>query len=310
MKRNRRNFISTAAVGFAAGTSALSAMFNRRKLRLGGPAFIDSKDPAEVAEAHSKLGYRAAYCPNIQIHEKDLISAYRSEFSKRDIVIAEAGAWVNLLDADPVKRKKNFDFVAEKLALADEIGALCCVDIAGSYNPTNWAGPHPDNLSQRFFDETVENVRGLLKEVKPRRAKFTIEMMGWAIPTTSQEYLRLIKAVDHKMFGVHVDVCNMINSPEKIYANTGLIQECFSKLGPWIVSCHAKDVAWVEELQVRFREVIPGTGHLDYRTYISEISKLDQDVPLMMEHLQKPEEYAQGADFIRKTAAEIGLSFE
>ncbi len=63
------------------------------------------------------------------------------------MVIAEVGRWCNLLDADPEKRRQNLETVTEGLALAEAIGARCCVDIAGSFNPTSWFGPHPDNLS-------------------------------------------------------------------------------------------------------------------------------------------------------------------
>src|SRR3712207_7752624 len=40
-------------------------------------------------------------------------------------------------------------------------------------------GPHPKNLSPEFFDATVENCRSIIDSVKPKRTKFTLEMMGW-----------------------------------------------------------------------------------------------------------------------------------
>ena len=59
----------------------------------------------------------------------------------------------------PEKRRTNQQYVAERMALAEAVGARCCVDIAGSYNPTVWYGPNPKNLSREFFDATVENCR-------------------------------------------------------------------------------------------------------------------------------------------------------
>ncbi len=72
--------------------------------------------------------------------------------------------------------------------MADEIGALCCVDIAGSFSAESWFGPHPDNLSQKHFDESVENARKIIDAVKPKRAKFSYEMMGWALPDSADSY--------------------------------------------------------------------------------------------------------------------------
>jgi sugar phosphate isomerase/epimerase len=230
-------------------------------------------------------------------------------FASENVVIAEVGAWVNMLDPDAGKRAKNLRYVAERLALAEAVGARCCPDIAGSYNPAVWYGPHPKNLSQEFFDATVENCRHVIDEVKPKRTKFTIEMMGWSIPDGPDSYLKLIRAVDRPAFAVHMDVCNGINSPAKFYQSAEFISECFHKLGPWIASCHAKDLQWVTELNVHFLEVVPGRGEVDYRAYLTELSKLSVDAPLMLEHLKTAEEYDEGKRYIMKVAGELGLAF-
>ena len=62
-------------------------------------------------------------------------------------------------------------------------------------------------------------------------------------------------------------------------------------------------------MQMHFEEVVPGRGDLDYRTYLRELSKLPVDAPLMLEHLKTPEEYEEGANFIRKVGTELGLAF-
>ena len=97
-----------------------------------------------------------------------------------------------MLDPDPAKRAANLRYVTERLALAEAVGARCCVDIAGSFNPTVWYGPHPKNLSQEFFDATVENCRKVIDAVKPRATTFSIEMMGWSLPDGPDAYLKLI----------------------------------------------------------------------------------------------------------------------
>ena len=175
--------------------------------------------------------------------------------------------------------------------------------------PTVWYGAHPKNLSQEFFDATVENCRKVIDAVKPRATKFSIEMMGWSLPDGPDAYLKLIRAVDRPAFAVHMDVCNAVNSPARFYGNAEFTRECFAKLGRWIVSCHAKDLAFVPEYNVHFREVVPGRGEIDYATYLRELSKLPVDAPLMLEHLQTPEEYTEGREYIRAVGARIGIAF-
>jgi sugar phosphate isomerase/epimerase len=214
-----------------------------------------------------------------------------------------------MLDPDSQKRADNLKYVTDRLALAEAVEARCCVDIAGSYNATVWYGAHPKNLSSEFFDATVENCRTVIDAVTPRRTTFSIEMMGWSLPEGPDSYLELIRAVDRPAFAVHMDVCNGINSPKRFYNNAQFISECFSKLGQWIVSCHAKDLAWIPEYNVHFKEVVPGKGEIDYATYLRELSKLSVDAPLMLEHLQNADEYTEAREHIRAVGGRIGIPF-
>ncbi len=294
---------------FAGALAAPLASSSARPIRLGGPIFLKSDDPRELAREHRRLGYSAAYCPPAKVDDTAGVGEIEKAFAAENVVIAEVGAWVNMLDPDPEKRAKNLRYVAERLALAEAVGARCCPDIAGSYNPTVWYGPNPKNLSQEFFDATVENCRRVIDEVKPKRTKFTIEMMGWSLPDGPDAYLKLLRAVDRSGFAVHMDVCNGINSPAKFYRSGEFISECFRELGPWIASCHAKDLQWIPEMNVHFVEVAPGRGEVDYRAYLSELSRLPVDAPLMLEHLKTAEEYDEGKRYIRKVGGELGLAF-
>lgn len=313
---HRRTFIKgmATAAGVAAiqrshRVSAADKTQGQYPIRLGKPWPPRIDDPEELALAHRKLKYSAAYCPPVDLNDKERIRDIAKAFEKHDVVIAEVGRWCNLMDADPAKRKANLQTVTDGLALAEAIGARCCVDIAGSFNKEAWSGPHPDNLSKKFFDAAVENARKIIDAVKPKRAKFGYEMMGWALPDSAHAYLRLIEAVDRPAFAVHLDPCNLVNSPRRFYDNTALLNECFDKLGPHIVSCHAKDLTWDVEMNVHFREVPVGSGKLDYKTYLKRLAQLEQQPPLMLEHCAKDAEYDQGRDHILKVGGKVGVNF-
>jgi len=57
-------------------------------------------------------------------------------------------------------------------------------------------------------------------------------------------------------------------------------------------------------------EVRPGLGDLDYRTFLTELDRLAPDLPLMLEHLPRAEEYAAAATHIRGVAAELAISLD
>ena len=276
----------------------------RRQVRIGGPLFGDNLgDPDVWARTAKAQGYRAVYAPGVGLNDLPRVKAFVRAAEANDLVIAEVGRWVNLMDADEQKRKANFDAVAEGLALADELNARCCVDIAGSFSKESWMGPDPRNLTRDHFDLTVENARKLIDAVKPKRTVFAYEAMGWMYPDSPDSYLALIKAVDRKAFGAHLDICNLINSPVKFWNNAALIHETFDKLAPWIVSAHAKDLRWNVELNVHFVECEVGKGVLDYATYIRRLAALEQDVPLMVEHMRDQAEYERCRDHLLKIVA-------
>src|SRR5271163_60738 len=140
MLPSRRTFLAATAFSFAAKAA------NLHPIRLGGPIFLKSDDPKQLAKEHRRMGYSAAYCPPAELSDSAHIRAIQDAFASENVVISEVGAWKNMLDPDAQKRAANLKYVTERLALADAVGARCCVDIAGSYNPTVWFGPDPKNL--------------------------------------------------------------------------------------------------------------------------------------------------------------------
>jgi len=296
-------------------------------LRLGGPVSVSSgdfvppfgssvwsgslaEDPRELAQAHRRLGYRAAYCPHADPNDRERIKSIEEAFRAENVVIAEVQAFgPNMMASDSGERTRALESTCSRLALADEVGARCCVITAGWFGEAPDNRTHPDNLSEVGFDLIVQNVRSILDAVRPKRAKFTLEMMPWIIPDSPDAYVNLIRAVDRPGFGVHFDPTNIINSPRRYFENTALLEECVAKLGRWIVSCHCKDVLLTGSFITHINEVPPGAGVLDHHTLLKGIAGLPQNPPILLEHLQSVEEYRSARQHLFKVGQEIGVSF-
>ena len=304
---------SAAAGRDAAGPAAQPAwpsVSPKRSLRLGAPIWPASDDPDDQARAHREKGYRAGYCPDIPLGDADRLRATEAAFARHGVVIAEVGRWVNLLAADPAERRRNLQTVTDGLALAEAVGARCCVDIAGSFNPDSWYGPDPENLSERFFGAAVENARAIIDAVKPTRTTFCYEMMAWSLPDSPDAALRLARAVDRKAFSIHLDACNLVSSPTRYYHSSDLIRECYAKLGPMIASVHVKDLTWDIEMALHFREVRAGLGSIDHGVWLAEHARHTPEVPLMLEHLPSEAEYDAARDRIFAVGREVGVGFD
>jgi sugar phosphate isomerase/epimerase len=300
---------SLAAATTLSSASAVKAVTKVKKsaIRLGGPVFEQYQDPAVWIAALKKLGYSAAYCPVGADASDDVVKAYERAAKDANIIIAEVGAWSNPISPDEKTRKEAQQKCRQQLHLADRIGARCCVNIAGSRGE-EWDGPSAKNFTDETFDMIVETTRGIIDDVKPTRTYFTLETMPWAYPDSADSYLSLFKAIDRERFAVHLDPVNLVCSPQRYYGNGDLIRECFAKLGPYIKSCHGKDILLQLKLTTHLDEVRPGLGGLDYITFLKELSKRP-DVPLMLEHLPNAEEYRLAAEYVRSVSKKAGVSF-
>lgn len=315
MKNNlsRRHFIEKTAMiatGITIIPSALKAGesgFTGNPVRLGGPVPGRFDDPVQWVKAVKSLRYGAAICPVQLGASSELVKSFSSEAKKNNILIAEVGVWNNMLNPDDAAREAAIKKNIISLQLADEIGACCCVNISGAKGDI-WDGPYPGNYSKETFNQIVETVRYIIDQVKPKNTFYTLEPMPYMLPDSPDTYLELVKAIDRDRFAVHLDPVNMISSPQRYFNNAAFLRECFTKLGPFIKSVHAKDITIMPELTVHLEERRPGSGSLDYAVFLQEMSKL-KDVPMMMEHLEKQEDYDLAAEYIRKIGSETGISF-
>jgi len=65
------------AIAVSAAAPLFAAAGGLNPVRLGGPIFLKSDDPRELAREHRRLGYGAAYCPSAKASDTDQIKAIR-----------------------------------------------------------------------------------------------------------------------------------------------------------------------------------------------------------------------------------------
>lgn len=276
-------------------------------MRFGGFIFKKWQTYEEWAQAAIDAGYSAVYFPVDYTAPLSVIDGYKAAAAARDLVICEIGVWNNTLAPDPATRTAAIDKAIKQLELADYIGANCCVNIAGSYSE-QWDGPHKDNLTPRAFEEIVRTTQHIIDAVQPKNTCYSLEPMPWMYPDTADSYLALINAIDRKGFAAHLDPVNIICSPQLYYQNGAVIQEWFDKLGTSILSCHAKDITLSGKLTVHLDECRPGLGELDYETYLTCLSKLDDRACLMLEHMTEEIDYIEATKHLKGLAATLGFS--
>lgn len=265
---------------------------------IGAPLPHTPTSPQEWISALQERGYNAAYWP-LPLDTVDTeAQAFRQAADEAKIVIAEVGAWSNPISPDLPTHQEAMETCKRALALADSIGARCCVNIAGSRSSKQWDGPDANNLTAETFELIVTSVREIIDDVRPQHTFYTLETMPWIAPTSAAQYLELIRAIDRPSFAVHLDPCNLISSVNDLYHSTDLIDSMFELLRPHIRSCHAKDLTLEPTPPLRFREVAPGKGQVDLPRIIRHLQKSPQ-IPFMIEHLEDDASYQAAATYIR-----------
>lgn len=292
-------------------------------LRFGGPTFLGSSKATEAGTSHSEVGvdpylimkklkekgYTAAYPPGVRIGQTDEIKEIRRIFEGADIMLAEVGYWQNLLDTDHAERQKNRDRMVEALAVAEALGARCSINMLGSYCHGQGPSKHSKrNFSDEAFQEAVEISRYCIDSVKPKTAFFVYEIFPLNVVDSPEMIAALVKAVNRKQFGVHMDLVNLINCPRNYFNSAGVIQRSVELFGNHIVSAHVKDIKLREPaVSVILEEVRPGLGGLDMAAYLRALSGLEHTVPLLMEHLPNEQEYDLAAEYVRSVARTEGI---
>ena len=276
---------------------------------LGGTVAGLWTTPEEWEALLIKSRFKAVTAPFDCRTEKREISAYRRICEKHGVVIAEIGVWKNPFDPNPAVALEAMEYAKGQLALADEAGIPCCVNIAGTASAAGWDAADPDNYTDRTYARIVASIREILDAVKPARAFYCLEPMPWMVPDGPDEYLQLIRDVDRPQFAAHMDFVNMINSPRRYLMPEAFIGECFCKLSPWIKSTHIKDTRMhPTRLTTILEECSPGEGTLDFEKVLGIMNRwLPADAPVLLEHMTSFEEYAAAYEHVYAAATRAGI---
>ena len=267
---------------------------------LGISSSLTHTSPENWAQKHKSLGLKSVVFPVDCNAGEETIMAYKKAADKAGLVIAEVGIWKNTLAADLTERKKNIDYAINQLKMADKIGARCCVNVVGTPYGPRWDGGYRKNFSPELWKMAVCMIQEIIDRAEPKNTKFSIESMPWMIPSSPDEYMRLMNDVNRPAFGAHLDVVNMITSPERYFFNDRFLEECFTKLKGKICSCHLKDINLKQEYTFQLEECACGKGTLDIELYARLATTEDEQMPMIIEHLTTDEEYIQSVEYIKK----------
>ena len=268
-------------------------------MRLGTSSPLKHDSANQWASNQIKIGCASVVFPVQSNEPEEKIIEYKKAADKAGLMIAEVGIWRNALSPDTDERRKNMDYCVKQLRMADQIGAKCCVNVAGAFGK-RWDGAYKENFTKEARNEIIKMVREIIDRAEIKNTYFALEPMPWMIPTGPRDYLRLIDEVERDRFAVHMDVINMVNSIDRYFNPKDLIDECADLLGDRIKSCHIKDIHLCEEYTTMLRECAPGCGEFPIRYYVEKMNEINPDMPMILEHLSTDEDYLKYISYLKE----------
>ena len=268
-------------------------------MRLGTSSPLKHDSANQWASNQIKIGCASVVFPVQSNEPEEKIIEYKKAADKAGLMIAEVGIWRNALSPDTDEKRKNMDYCVKQLRMADQIGAKCCVNVAGAFGK-RWDGAYKENFTKEARNEIIKMVREIIDRAEIKNTYFALEPMPWMIPTGPRDYLRLIDEVERDRFAVHMDVINMVNSIDRYFNPKDLIDECADLLGDRIKSCHIKDIHLCEEYTTMLRECAPGCGEFPIRYYVEKMNEINPDMPMILEHLSTDEDYLKYISYLKE----------
>lgn len=271
-------------------------------MRLGVSTSFNAKNPEEWVKSQCDIDCKSVVFPLDCSASKSLVDEYVQAAKENDLMIAEVGIWRNAIASDINECNENLEYSIGQLELAEYIGARCCVNVAGAAGAAGcrWDGGFKENFSTNTWEKTVSMVRKVIDEVKPVKTFFALEPMPWMIPTGPLEYLKLIDCVERDRFAVHMDIINMISNPERFFFPEEFMDNVFDLLGNRIKSCHIKDIRLLEGYTFQLEECGCGEGVFPLEYYAKLINKVDENMPVIIEHLSTDDEYVKSMKYVKE----------
>jgi len=259
-----------------------------------------------------KLGLTAGPAEDIAELPEAERSGLGLSFEQAGIIPAQTGGYCNLVSTDEAHRRKCVARLRETLAAAEQAGVRTVICGGGHRDPDcpeAVFSPHPDNWTQPARELLAQSCAEVLDGFSSKVTKLTIET--WVMtPLDSPRAARdLVDAVKHPNLGILFDPVNMMNL-DRHFRTGEFVAECIDTFGDAITHVHAKDTRILaDRFTYHMAEVPIGSGRMDYARLLREMTRLPEDVSLIIEHLDTFDAYAAAAAKLREIAAAEGIDF-
>jgi sugar phosphate isomerase/epimerase len=218
----------------------------------------------------------------------------RTGFDARNMTIAALGGQYNMIHPDLRVRRDGLQRLRVLASACDRLGTSVITLCTGTRDPTNMWRRHPDNDSPEAWTDLVASMYQAVQIAEEFGVTLAFEPEVSNVVDSAQKARRLLGEIGSPHLGVTMDGANIFHAGE-LPRMREILDEAFALLGQDIAIAHAKDL----DRDGEAGHLPAGKGLLDYEHYLSLLSKLEFDVPVILHGLTESE-LPESLAFIRK----------
>jgi L-ribulose-5-phosphate 3-epimerase len=215
--------------------------------------------------------YIGSFTPSLASQYRDLLAKYQLTATTVEVVgpgtlqwnVRQGPSTIGLVP--PETRAARIDALSQASNFAKQVGI--------SQVQTH-CGFIPENPGDPLYQQAVEAIRTVAKNCQDNGQSFLMET-GQETPITM---LRAIQDVNMPNLGVGFDTANLV-----AYGNGNPV-DAIDILGPHVMSVHAKDGLWPTDPYRFGKEVLIGTGVVDFKQVFTKLHRLGYKGAISIEH--------------------------
>ncbi len=270
--------------------------------------------PYTLAESISRIKKDGFSCVQLDLAFKDMdvspdnltrekAHKIRDAFRDANLPIVCISGYTNIIHPDPRKREQNIASLKNLLRFARDLGSPYVISETGTYNTeSDWVWD-PKNGTEEAYEEITKQLEDLAKFAYDNGSVFLVENYVNNVIGSVDLLARLFADVNHPGLGLLMDPTNYFTD-HNIHHIDDEINRIFNVLGDRIKIAHAKDCKPAEDTSEKHAAIdaveshtfrgagavelpAPGLGNLNYDLYLSRLSKLHPNIPIIIEHLDE-----------------------
>jgi sugar phosphate isomerase/epimerase len=248
------------------------------------PTLEETLDAVVNHEIHSiQFSFTCAGLPELPDHiDAGLCDRIRREMDARKITMAAVSGTFNMIDPDLQKRRDGLRRLRELVSACDELGTSVITLCTGTRDPQSMWRRHPENDSPEAWADLAVSMREALQMAETNGITLAFEPEVSNVVDSANKGRRLLDQMQSPYLKVVMDPANIFHKGE-LPRMREIIDEAFALLGGDIVIGHAKDLDHDGDAG----HIAAGKGLLDYDQYLSLLSSVGFNVPLILHGLSE-----------------------